>query len=123
MSQGPDHSRMVSIQKNLKAAARRLQKLAPMVGRAKQIKEFNSDQRKNILAATQLEYIQRGESVAGSETMARANPTYLERLKTLEKSLEDAEATIAQWQADFAYYESCRSLMAMEREVMRTLDG
>jgi hypothetical protein len=119
----PDHSEAYKLEKNLKEAAKRLQKLAPLVGAARQIKEFASDQRKNILAATQMQFIQRGESVAGAEVCARSNPIYLEKMAALQRDFADAESTIAQWQADFAYYESCRSLMAMQRETMRTLEG
>lgn len=119
----PDHSHTSKLQQNLITAVKRLQKLAPLVGAARQIKEFSSDQRKNALAGEQMKFIQRGESVAGSEACARSNPVYLEKIAKLERDYSDAEKTIAQWQADFAYYEACRSLLAMERESMRTLEG
>ena len=119
----PDHTETFKLQKNLQEAVKRLQKLAPLVGAARQVKEFSSDQRKNALAAVQMSFIQRGESVAGSEVCARSSPLYTEKMNALERSYTDAEKTIAQWQADMAYYEACRSLLSMQRETMRTLEG
>jgi hypothetical protein len=119
----PDKSQIEKLQENLITSVRRLQKLAVLVGSARQIKEFSSDQRKNALAAEQIKFIQRGESVAGAEVCARSSPVYAEKISKLERDYSDAEKTIAQWQADFAYYEACRSLLAMERETMRTLEG
>lgn len=121
MNAEPDHNYTKKLQENLINAVKRLQKLAPLVGSARQIKEFSSDQRKNALAAEQIKYIQRGESVAGAEVCARSNPVYAEKISALERAYADAEKTIAQWQADFAYYESCRSLLAMDRETYRTI--
>jgi hypothetical protein len=85
---------------------------------ARQVKEFSSDQRKNALAAEQVKYITRGESVSASETLARSNPAYIERFKALEKDYADACGTIAEWEATFARYEACRSMLAMARETL-----
>jgi hypothetical protein len=119
----PDHSATAKLQQNLISAVKRLQKLATLVGSARQIKEFSSDQRKNALASEQIKFIQRGESVASAEACARSSALYIEKMTKLELAYADAEKVIAQWQADFAYYEACRSLLAMERETMRTLEG
>ena len=106
------------IEKRLKESVSELHKLAPMLGHAKQVKEFSSDQRKNVLAAVQMPYIQRGESVAGSETLARANPVYTEKLAALAKDYEDACAIQAKWDATMARYEAARSLLSMVKETM-----
>jgi len=103
------------IQERMKECITSMRKLAPVVGVARQVKEFSSDQRKNALAAEQIKYIQRGESVSSSENLARANPTYLAALKDLEKSYADACGTIAEWEATFARFEACRSMLAMIR--------
>jgi hypothetical protein len=100
-----------------------IRKLAPVVGAARQVKEFSADQRKNALAAEQIKFIQRGESVSASENLARSAPAYLERFKALEKMYADACATIAEWEAVFARLDACRSMLAMSRETLRTLEG
>ena len=88
------------------------------VGSARQVKEFSSDQRKNALAGEQVRFIQRGESVAGSETLARSSPVYLEKIKDLERSYADACSTIAEWEAIMARFEACRSMLAMARQTL-----
>lgn len=118
-----DHNETQQLENRLRNSVKALHEMAPAVGAAKQVIEFSSDQRKNILAAEQMRYINRGESVAGSETMARTSPIYLEKLKQHEEASRNAHATVASWQATMAAYESNRSLLAMTRETLKTLDG
>jgi hypothetical protein len=106
------------IEKKMQECIARMKTLAPLVGVARQVKEFSGDQRKNALAAEQIKYITRGESVAASETLARSNPAYLEVFKSLEKNYADACGTIAEWESTFARYEACRSMLAMARETL-----
>jgi len=119
----PDASVIEGIERRLKEATNKLHELAPLKGAALQIKEFASDQRKNALASEVVRYIARGESVAAAESLGRSSPVYLERLKALEASYKEAEATIAEWQAWMATFEAARSLLAMSRETLRTLEG
>lgn len=107
------------IQKKMQECITRMRTLAPLVGAARQIKEFSSDQRKNALAAAQVEFIKRGESVSAAENLARSSPTYLQHFKDLEKAYADACATMAEWEAVFARFEACRSMLAMSRETLR----
>jgi hypothetical protein len=118
-----DDNEIRDIQKKMQECISGMRRLAPMVGAARQVKEFSADQRKNALAGEQIKFIQRGESVAASENLARSSPTYLERFKALETMYSDACATIAEWEATFARFEACRSMLAMSRETLRTLDG
>jgi hypothetical protein len=113
-----DDDEIKNIEKKMQECIAELRKAAPHVGAARQIKEFSGDQRKNALAAEQIKYIQRGESVAAAENLARSNPVYLEKLKQLEKDFANACATIAQWEATFARFEGCRSMLAMARQTL-----
>jgi hypothetical protein len=118
-----DNEEVKQIQSKMADCIRRLTQLAPGVGAARQIKEFSGDQRKNALAVEQVRYIQRGESVAAAENLARSSPVYLQRLAELEKIYADACATIAEWEAVMARFEACRSMAAMLRESIHTLQG
>jgi hypothetical protein len=69
-------------------------------------------------ATEQVRFIQRGESVAAAENLARSSPVYLERFKALEKSYSDSCGTIAEWEAVFARFEACRSMLAMARQTL-----
>jgi len=118
-----DSSEIRDMQERMADCIRRLNTLAPLVGAARQVKEFSSDQRKNALAVEQVKYIQRGESVAAAENLARSNPTFLTRFKELEEQYANACATIAEWEAVMARFEACRSMGAMMRETVKTLQG
>jgi hypothetical protein len=118
-----DDKEIRDLQEKMQDCIKTLRRLAPLVGAARQIKEFSSDQRKNALAAAQISYIQRGESVAASETLARSNPMYLEKMNFLEKTYADACGNIAEWEATFARFDACRSMLAMSRETLKTLEG
>lgn len=119
----PDQSETEKIERRLKNTVSKLHQLATLVGAAEQVIDFSSDQRKNILAAEQMRFVQRGESVAGAEVMARNSPSYLENVKTQQDQLTEAYRVRAEWKATFAEYDACRSLLAMTRESMRTLEG
>lgn len=113
-----DDKEIRDIEEKMQDCIVQMRRLAPLVGAARQIKEFSGDQRKNALAAEQVRFIQRGESVAAAENLARSSPAYLERFKFLEKSFADACGTIAEWEAIFARFEGCRSMLAMARQTL-----
>ena len=108
-----DDKQIRDVQVKMQECIKQMRKLAPLVGIARQVKEFSSDQRKNALAAEVIKYIQRGESAAASEGLARANPAYLEAFKKLQQDYSDACGTIAEWEAVFARFEAARSIHAM----------
>jgi hypothetical protein len=118
-----DDKEIRDIQKKMADCVASMRKLAPLVGMARQVKEFSSDQRKNILAAEQVKFIQRGESVAASENLARSSPAYLERFKALETAYAEACGTIAEWEAVFARFEAARSIHAMLKTTMGIMEG
>ena len=114
-----DDEEIREIQKKMQECIADLRGLTIAIGSARQIKEFSSDQRKNALAAEQIKFIQRGESVAAAENLARSSPTYLETFKVLEKNYAEACATIAKWDAVFARFEACRSMLSMAKETLK----
>jgi hypothetical protein len=62
-----DDKEIRDIEEKMQECIKTMRTMAPLVGQARQIKEFSPDQRKNALAAEQIKYITRGESVAASE--------------------------------------------------------
>lgn len=113
-----DDEEIRDIEKKMQECITRMRSLTGQVGIARQVKEFSSDQRKNVLATEQIKFIQRGESVAASENLARSSPAYIEQFKALEKNYADACGTIAEWEAVFARFEACRSMLAMARSTL-----
>ena len=118
-----DHSEQDMIQKRIMEATQKLNRMAPLVGAAKQVIEFASDMRKNTLARHQRKYIERGEGAANSEALARSDPLYLEAKKIDEQRVSDAHKTRMEWEATMCSFEAGRSLLAMTRETMKTLEG
>lgn len=118
-----DDRDVMQVQDRLKSATKDLHRLAPLVGAAKQVKEFSSDRRKMALAKRQRPYIERGEGAAGSEALARSDPLYIEELKTLADQYTEAERCIAEWEATKCSFEAARSLLAMTRETIKTFEG
>lgn len=111
----------MQIEKRLKSAAANLHKLAGEVGTARQVIEYDSDRRKNLLARYMLPYLKDGLSAAAAEAYARSNPAYDEELQGYASQYELAQTTLRKWDAEYCSWESARSLMAMQRETLRNL--
>jgi hypothetical protein len=116
----PNQDIINQIEERLKSVTKELHQLAPLVGAAEQVIEFNSDQRKNALASEAKRYIERGEGAANSESLARSSPVYLEKMKALEIAFSNAQVTKYKWKAAMCSFEAARSLLARQRETMHT---
>ena len=117
-----DHSHIETVQRRLESARNAIHKLAPLVGMAKQVRDYDSDRRKNLVAKYAQSSIIAGKSVAASELDARANAAFHAEFDALAGQRSAAEKTIAEWDAAFATYEAARSLLSMAKETMRTLE-
>lgn len=118
-----DDSEIRAIEQRMKEATKKLHQLSSLVGAAETVIEFSSDQRKNALAAESKRYIERGEGAAMSEQLGRASPLYLEKVKELENSFTEAQRVKYEWKATMCTYEAARSLLARQRETLRTLEA
>jgi len=117
-----DHSHVETVQRRLESARNAIHKLAPLVGMAKQVRDYDSDRRKNLLAKYMLPHLKAGGSAAASEVDARADPAFQAEFDALAGQRSASERTIAEWDAAFATYEAARSLLSMAKETMRTLE-
>jgi hypothetical protein len=118
-----DHSEIAMIQKRLENAIRQIRNLTASVGQAKQVRSYDSDRRKALLARYMLPYLKGGASAAAAEVDGRAEPSYLSEFEVLADQLRSAETTIAQWDAAYATFEASRSLLSLAKESLHTLDG
>jgi hypothetical protein len=107
------------VQRRLETARNDIHKMAPMVGSAKQVRDYDSDRRKNLLAKHMLPHLKAGGSAAAAEVDARANASYQVEFEALATQREAAEKTIAGWDAAFASFEAARSLNSMLKETWR----
>lgn len=118
-----DHTQSNQIAERMKGSTRKLHQLASQVGSARQIREYDSDRRKNLLAKYVVKALKDGQSATAAETIGRSDPAYQEELKMLSTQLQDAETVIAQWTAEQASFDAARSLLSFSRETLRQLDG
>lgn len=117
-----DHSDIMLIEKRLENAIREIRNMTALVGHAKQVRDYDSDRRKTLLAKCMLPYLKGGASAAAAEVDGRADPMYQAELDSLAQQREDAERAIAKWDAAFCTYEAARSLLSMAKETIRTIE-
>jgi|SRR5215471_4369820 len=118
-----DNGEIFQIEKRMKTSTSILIKLAAQVGAAKQVREYDSDRRKNLLAKHMVPYLKAGHSAAASETMARADARYETEFEAMAGQRETADICIATWEAEHAKLDALRSLLSMQKETMKTLEG
>lgn len=117
----PDHSEIVSIEKRMKTAAKRMHEMVGEMATAMTVLEYDGDRRKNLLARYALPHIKAGESAAASETLARADSAYDAELNQLMGQYELAQSTRKKHDAEHVSWETARSLLSMQRQQLNTL--
>ena len=115
----PDWSTVEELQRRMVETVQAMDALADDVGLARQVREFSGDQRKRALARAMAAALAGGDSAAKAEAEARGSDTYGKELAVLERQLTAAEQTIARWDCAKIQWESCRSLIAMQREATK----
>jgi hypothetical protein len=116
-----DNDEINVVKRRLEEARNTLHRLAPLVGAAKQVREYDSDRRKNVLAKYIVPFLKTEKGVAASEAYARANDSFQAEIEALAAQREASEKTIAQYEAAFASFEAARSLLSMEKETLRAI--
>lgn len=116
-----DHTQSLEIAAKLRDAVQKLHNMSDDVGAARQIKEFSSERRKNLLA----KYVARtvDGSQSARETAARVHPEYSEEFEVLAKQELEAEKIIARWQAENCRYDAARSLLSFSKGIKNDLMG
>jgi|SRR5215471_504678 len=117
-----DYFEIKKAQERLEKAIREIRVLSAAVGHAKQVREYDSDRRKSLLARHAISFLKAGHSVGSAETYARASGAYQSELEALSEQREASEKVIAQSEATFATFEAARSLLSIEKEALKTID-
>lgn len=118
-----DSGEIYRIEKRLKQCTTRMLEMTTAVGSAKQVREYDSDRRKNLLARYVLPYLKAGHSATAAEGYARAEAAFETALEALSEQRGAAETTIASWEAVHAEHDALRSLLSMQKESLKTLEG
>lgn len=109
-----DATDLLELEARMVAAVEDLQKRASAVAMSRQIKEFSSDMRKNLLAKYTAPLL-KDNSATAADTMARANDDYQFALGVLADQYRKAEKHLAEWDALHCKYEAARSALSLAR--------
>lgn len=116
-----DWSSVEELQRKMVASVKAMEQMASSIGAARQVIEYNGDQRKRCLAIVALPLIKAGASSAASETESRASEQYGAALKQLAKELAMAETVRAEYENLKLQWETARSLLSLQKESIRNL--
>jgi len=105
---------LLQLESRMVAAVEELQKLSSAVAMSRQIKEFASDLRKNLLAKYVVKYLADNTATA-AESKARADEQYVDELESLMTQYRTAEKHLANWDAIHCKFEAARSALSLAR--------
>jgi hypothetical protein len=116
-----DWTDVAELQRRMAETVEAMQAMVGQVAVARQIKEYNGEQRKRVLAVASFPLIKAGGSATASETEAKAGEPYRVALEQLGKQLVTADETLLTFDVLKVKWETCRSLLVMQREGLRQL--
>src|ERR1051326_3680839 len=105
---------LYKLSRDLERLALSIEEIGPELAKAKAIRDFDGDRRKNLLAefVSPLLY---NHSATAAESVARANPEFQTRFKTLSADLMAAYVTIAKESGLQARFEAARSILSVTK--------
>lgn len=116
-----DYSTIEGISQALVKASDELASMADAVARARQVRDYDSDRRKRALATAVRDFLSEGDSSAAAEHKARASESYGAMMKQTGKDLILAEKTIAEYEATKIKWETARSLLSVQKQIVGNL--
>ena len=100
-------------------AVNAMQKMAPELATARQVKEFSSDRLKRAFSVLVVQEINNGKSAAAAEHTARSTDRWGADLNDLSEQHRSALRVIEEYNAMQTQYEAARSLLSVEKEKMK----
>ena len=113
-----DYGALSSCIAAMEAAVQEMDAAKDAYGKARATVECSGDTRKTILAIAAVKFLD-GESNAVAETLARATEQYASMMRAHKSELAQAEATIAQYYAIKAKWETERSKASAEKAMVQ----
>jgi hypothetical protein len=118
-----DHTQSLEIAGKLRDSVETLRNISNDVAAARQIREYSSERRKNILSKYMSRWLLDGKSVAMAEALARSDDEFLREFTELSEQSLEAEKLIAQDRAEQCRYEAYRSLLSFSKSIEIDLGG
>ena len=117
-----DYSDTLALQKRFMEAQKKCQDLKASYAMARTVKSYDSDRRKKLLSDCVVQAFKDGaESSSEAEHRARASTAYTIGLIKLQGELKAAEEIICAVEVEDKAWETCRSLLAMQRESLKNM--
>lgn len=116
-----DYSDIQAISRELVEASGALSNMSERVAKARQIRDYDNDRRKRALSCCVADFLKNGESATAAEHKARASESYAALMKQTGKDLLVAEETIAEWEAVKCRWETARSLLSIQKQIVGNL--
>lgn len=113
--QGRGYDDLAAAQAGMIEAIARMEWLIAPVGKAKAVREMHSEMCRMALADAAFPFLMAGDSASAAETKARASDGYKTKMRERFKTLEAAEAMIAQFTCAQAKWESQRTNASIEK--------
>jgi hypothetical protein len=116
-----DDTKIGELQAEMEDAKDNILNMVNDVARARTILAYDSDRRKQALSRAANPARAGGDSAAGAEMEARASGTYGKELDVLQKQYQSAEEIIQRRAAEDCRWETARSGLATQREIVKQL--
>jgi len=112
---------MEALSRELYEAGKAIEALAPDLGRARKVRDYDGDRRKRCLSTAMLPHILAGDSAASAECKARASDEYGKTMAKLGEEREMAETKIAQGDAAQVRHDTARSLLSLQKQLVQNV--
>lgn len=109
-----DANDLYKLSRDLERFAIQLEDIGPELAKARTVRDFDGDRRKNLLAEF-VSPLLADNSATAAEAIARANPEYQTRFKALSQDLMAAYVVIARESGLQARFEAARSILSVTK--------
>ena len=91
------------------------------VATARTVIAFDKDRRRSLLARYAAKHLSDGQSASASDQFARADKSYDAEFQSLLSQFELANLTLTKFEVERLSWETCRSLLSFEKQLLDQL--
>lgn len=113
-----DAQDIYKLSRDLENLAVQIEQIGPELAKAKVIRDFDSDRRRNLLAEFVALRLATDMSATAAESYARADAAYQAKFRELSQDLMAAYATIAKESGFQARFQAARSILSVQKATL-----
>ena len=110
-----DGSEIPQLMENLEKAEQELDRLSKEISDAKKLQRFAVGTEKALIAKYAAPHLISGESAGKAQTLALADPHYIEERKTMMEAFSIAQKILDAHTQAYTHWETARSLLSMAK--------